>query len=82
MKKRERNGRTVIQSPVCEDSGVATSGELGEHSFSGEYEGIVSLQVAREPKGTEEDVNPDPRFERNRTDCESDRDHLPMPRQI
>ncbi|XP_032677541.1 monocarboxylate transporter 2-like isoform X2 [Odontomachus brunneus] len=63
MKKRERNGRTVIQSPAYEDSGVATSGELGEHSFSGECEGIVSLQVAREPKGTEEDpVNPDPRY--------------------
>ncbi|EFN84987.1 Monocarboxylate transporter 10 [Harpegnathos saltator] len=62
MKSRERNGRTAVQSPGYEDSGVATSGELGEHSFSGECEGIVSLQAAREPKGIEEDVNPDPRY--------------------
>lgn len=70
MKNRERNGRTVVQSPAYEDSGVATSGEFGEHSFSGECEGIVSFQAAREPKGIEEDVNPDPRFECSRTDCE------------
>lgn len=80
MKNRERNGRAVIQIPAYEDSGVATSGELGEHSFCGECEGIVSLQAAREPKETEEDVNPDPRFECNRVDCERSRDPLPTPR--
>lgn len=49
-----------VQSPVYEDSGVAISGELGEPSFSGECEGIVSLQA---PKEIEENANPDPRFE-------------------
>lgn len=70
MKNRERNGRTVVQNPAYEDSGVAISGELGEHSFSGECEGIVSFQAAREPKGIEEDANPDPRFECSRINCE------------
>lgn len=63
MKNRERNRRTIVQSPAYEDSGVAISGELGElgePSFSGECEGIVSLQA---PKGIEENANPDPRFE-------------------
>ncbi|XP_020279651.1 monocarboxylate transporter 12-like isoform X4 [Pseudomyrmex gracilis] len=55
MKARECNERTVIQSPAYEDSGVAISGELGEPSFSGECEGIVSFQA---PKDIEEDVNP------------------------
>lgn len=50
----------IVQSPAYEDSGVAISGELGEPSFSGECEGIVSL---RAPKEIEEDANPDPRFE-------------------
>lgn len=50
----------IVQSPAYEDSGVAISGELGEPSFSGECEGIVSLQA---PKEIEEDANPDPRFE-------------------
>ncbi|XP_011690729.1 PREDICTED: monocarboxylate transporter 8-like isoform X2 [Wasmannia auropunctata] len=59
MKYRERNGRVVVQSPAYEDSGVAISGELGEPSFSGECEGIVSLQA---PKEIEEDANPDPRY--------------------
>lgn len=58
MKHCERNGR-VVQSPAYEDSGVAISGELGEPSFSGECEGIASLQA---PKGIEE-TNLDPRFE-------------------
>ncbi|EFN74353.1 Monocarboxylate transporter 10 [Camponotus floridanus] len=49
-----------VQSPVYEDSGVAISGELGEPSFSGECEGIVSLQA---PKEIEENANPDPRFD-------------------
>ncbi|XP_029668656.1 uncharacterized protein LOC115238751 [Formica exsecta] len=49
----------IVQSPAYEDSGVAISGELGEPSFSGECEGIVSLQA---PKEIEEDANPDPRY--------------------
>lgn len=65
MKGREC-GSAIVQSPVYEDSGVATSGELGEPSFSGECEGIASLRAPREPKGIEEDANPDPRLERNR----------------
>lgn len=75
MKNRERGRRTIVQSPAYEDSGVAISGELGEFgelgelgepSFSGECEGIVSLQA---PKAIEEDVNPDPRFEYIYTNC-------------
>lgn len=63
MKNRERN-EEVVQSPAYEDSGVAISGELGEPSFSGECDGIVSLQA---PKGIGEDANPNPRFEH--TNC-------------
>lgn len=60
MKNQERNGK-VVQSLAYEDSGVAISGELGEPSFSGECEGIISLQA---PKEIEEDaIDPDPRFE-------------------
>lgn len=59
MKSREY-ARAVVHSPVYEDSGVAISGELGEHSFSGECEGIASLEAPRERK--EEDANLDPRF--------------------
>jgi hypothetical protein len=62
MKNQECNGKIIVPSPAYEDSGVAISsgGELGEPSFSGECEGIVSLQV---PKRIEENTNPDPRFE-------------------
>ena len=57
MKKSERNGKAVVQNPAYEDSGVAIS---GEPSFFGECDGIVSPQA---PKGIEEDVNPDLRFD-------------------
>lgn len=61
MKNQERNGKVVLTIiPAYEDSGIAISGELGEPSFSGECEGIVSLQAAKE---IEEDANPNPRFE-------------------
>lgn len=36
--KMEGNESRMIA--VCEDSGVVTSGELGEPSCSGEYEGV------------------------------------------
>lgn len=65
MKTRECNERDVIHSPAYDDSGVATSGELGEPSFSGECEGIVCLQEP-EPKEIEEDENRDPRFDRSK----------------
>lgn len=57
MKNREHNGRTVVQGSAHEDSGVAISGELGEHSFSGEGEEIVSLPEPRELKGIKQDAN-------------------------
>lgn len=44
MKTRDRNERDGVQSPAFEDSGVAISGEIGEHSFSGEYNGVVFPQ--------------------------------------
>jgi len=65
MKNREQeNGKAVVLA--YEDSGVAISGDLGEPSFSGECEGIVSLQA---PNGIEQEANPDPRFEYRRTNC-------------
>ncbi|CAK9800342.1 Monocarboxylate transporter 8 [Anthophora plagiata] len=60
MKTRDSNERDI--SPAYEDSGVATSGELGEHSFSGECEGIDCLQKPEVPQGFEEDENRDPRY--------------------
>lgn len=61
MKNRNRNERNVVLCPAREDSGVATSGEIGELSFSGECEGVVCLQERRGPKEIEEDENQDPR---------------------
>ena len=61
MKSRNRNERDVVLSPAHEDSGLATSGEIGELSFSGECEGVVCPQEPRSPKGIEEDENQDPR---------------------
>lgn len=66
MKTSERSRRDGIQSPVFEDSGVAISGEPGEHSFSGECEGIVCLQGQEGPRGNNEDECQDPR-----SDCMS-----------
>jgi len=70
-KNREReNGRRIVQNPSrtvpYEDSGIAISGELDESSFSGECEGIISLQAL---KGIEQDANPDPRFEYRHANC-------------
>lgn len=61
MKPRERNEKIVVLSPAHEDSGVATSGDIGELSFSGECEGVVCLRETRGPKGIEGDENQDPR---------------------
>lgn len=61
MKSQSRDERDVVLSPAREDSGLATSGEIGELSFSGECEGVVCPQEPRSPKGIEEDENQDPR---------------------
>lgn len=60
MKSENGNEGAIVLSPACEDSGVATSGDLGEHSFSEECEGIVCLQGPASPKEIE-DENRDPR---------------------
>jgi len=57
MKKSEHNSKVVVQNPAYEDSGVAIS---GEPSFFGECDEIIFPQA---PKGIEEDVNPDLRFD-------------------
>lgn len=63
MKARERARKdvVVVQSPAYEDSGLATSGELGEQSFSGECEDIACLPARDEVKGIDGDPNRDPR---------------------
>ena len=58
---KSRNERDVVLSPAREDSGLATSGEIGELSFSGECEGVVCPQEPRSPERIEEDENQDPR---------------------
>lgn len=62
MKTRERTRKDVVvlQSPAYEDSGVATSGELGEQSFSGECDGIACLPVRDEAKGVVVGIDGDP----------------------
>ncbi|KAL2729559.1 monocarboxylate transporter 2-like isoform X2, partial [Vespula squamosa] len=64
MKARERARKdvVVVQSPAYEDSGLATSGELGEQSFSGECDGIACLPARDEVKGIDGDPNRDPRY--------------------
>ncbi|XP_015171178.1 PREDICTED: monocarboxylate transporter 12-like [Polistes dominula] len=63
MKARERVRRdVVVQSPAFEDSGLATSGELGEQSFSGECEGVACLPAREGVKGIDGDPNRDPRY--------------------
>lgn len=49
--------RLTLQNP-CEDSGLATSGELGEPSCSGEFEGDIC--IAREDRKRDYE-NHDPR---------------------
>lgn len=61
MKSRDCDEKIVVLSPTHEDSGVATSGDIGELSFSGECEGVVCLRETRGPKGIEGDENQDPR---------------------
>lgn len=62
MKPRDcKDEKIVVLSPTHEDSGVATSGDIGELSFSGECEGVVCLRETRGPKGIEGDENQDPR---------------------
>lgn len=61
MKAGKRNETDVVLSPALEDSGVATSGEIGELSFSGECEGVVCLREPTSPKGIEENEIQDPR---------------------
>ncbi|XP_076302762.1 monocarboxylate transporter 12-like [Lasioglossum baleicum] len=62
MKAGKRNETDVVLSPALEDSGVATSGEIGELSFSGECEGVVCLREPTSPKGIEENEIQDPRY--------------------
>lgn len=56
--KMHTERRVGLQSPACEDSGVATSGELGEPSCSGEYDGVVCVVQDSQKK---EGANQDPR---------------------